>query len=109
MDKKNTIFCDIDGTIFKYRKFETYTSSPAEPIPSTIEYLKQQKEEAKVEALQKYYKDVEKSLNSAGLSQEEVNILRKKIESCYPMKIDVSGIKFFFHKKHRPHIVGRAA
>ena len=36
-------------------------------------------------------------------------ILRKKIESCYPMKIDVSGIKFFFHKKHRPHIVGRAA
>ena len=45
MDKKNTIFCDIDGTIFKYRKFETYTSSPAEPIPSTIEYLKQQKEE----------------------------------------------------------------
>ena len=45
MDKKNTIFCDIDGTIFKYRKFETYTSSPAEPIPSTIEYLRQQKEE----------------------------------------------------------------
>ena len=42
MDKKNTIFCDIDGTIFKYRKFETYTSSPAEPIPSTIEYLRQQ-------------------------------------------------------------------
>lgn len=45
MDKKNTIFCDIDGTIFKYRKFETYISSLAEPIPSTIEYLKQQKEE----------------------------------------------------------------
>ncbi len=45
MDKKNTIFCDIDGTIFKYRKFETYTTSPAEPIPSTIEYLKQQQEE----------------------------------------------------------------
>jgi ribonucleotide monophosphatase NagD (HAD superfamily) len=45
MDKKNTIFCDIDGTIFKYRKFEDYTSTPAEPIHSTIEYLKQQKEE----------------------------------------------------------------
>ena len=29
MKKKNTIFCDIDGTLFKYRKFETYkTSSP---------------------------------------------------------------------------------
>lgn len=45
MDKKNTIFCDIDGTIFKYRKFEDYTSVIAEPIPSTIEYLRQQKEE----------------------------------------------------------------
>jgi len=39
MDKKNTIFCDIDGTIFKYRKFETYTTSEAEPIWSTINYL----------------------------------------------------------------------
>jgi group I intron endonuclease len=36
-------------------------------------------------------------------------ILRKKIESCYPMKIDVSRIKFFFKKQNRPHIVGRAA
>ena len=42
MDKKNTIFCDIDGTIFKYRKFETYTTSEAEPISSTVEYLKEQ-------------------------------------------------------------------
>ena len=25
--KKNTYFCDIDGTIFKYRKFETYTTT----------------------------------------------------------------------------------
>jgi hypothetical protein len=43
-DKKNTIFCDIDGTIFKYRKFETYKTSEAEPIQSTIDYLKQQYE-----------------------------------------------------------------
>jgi hypothetical protein len=43
-DKKNTIFCDIDGTIFKYRKFETYKTTEAEPIQSTIEYLKEQTE-----------------------------------------------------------------
>jgi hypothetical protein len=42
MDKKSTIFCDIDGTIFKYRKFETYETSEAEPIQSTVNYLKQQ-------------------------------------------------------------------
>ncbi len=42
MDKKSTIFCDIDGTIFKYRKFETYETSEAEPIQSTVSYLKQQ-------------------------------------------------------------------
>lgn len=44
MDKKNTIFCDIDGTIFKYRKFETYKTSEAEPIPSAVNYLKEQTE-----------------------------------------------------------------
>jgi hypothetical protein len=42
MDKKSTIFCDIDGTIFKYRKFETYKTSEAELIQSTVDYLKQQ-------------------------------------------------------------------
>ena len=45
MEKKNTIFCDIDGTIFKYRKFETYKTSEAEPILTTIEYLQKQHEE----------------------------------------------------------------
>ncbi len=45
MEKKNTIFCDIDGTIFKYRKFDTYKSSPAEPIQSTVEYLQKQHSE----------------------------------------------------------------
>ena len=29
-EKKNTIFCDIDGTLFKYRKFETYETSTPE-------------------------------------------------------------------------------
>jgi hydroxymethylpyrimidine pyrophosphatase-like HAD family hydrolase len=37
--KKKTIFCDIDGTIFKYRKFETYESTPAEVIGSTLASL----------------------------------------------------------------------
>jgi len=37
--KKNTYFCDIDGTIFKYRKFETYESTDAEPIKTTVDKL----------------------------------------------------------------------
>jgi hydroxymethylpyrimidine pyrophosphatase-like HAD family hydrolase len=41
MEKKNTYFCDIDGTIFKYRKFETYETTKAEGIKSTIDYLDQ--------------------------------------------------------------------
>ena len=45
MDKKNTYFVDIDGTIFKYRKFETYETSLAEVIPSTLEYLQKIKDE----------------------------------------------------------------
>ena len=45
MKKKNTIFCDIDGTIFKYRKFETYKTSEAEPILSTVKYLQKQHKE----------------------------------------------------------------
>ncbi len=40
MEKKETYFVDVDGTIFKYRKFETYQTSKAEIIPSTLEYLK---------------------------------------------------------------------
>ena len=39
MEKFNTYFCDIDGTILKYRKFETYETSKAEPIQTTIDYL----------------------------------------------------------------------
>ena len=37
--KKNTYFCDIDGTIFKYRKFETYTTTDVEPIETTVDKL----------------------------------------------------------------------
>jgi len=41
IEKKNTYFVDIDGTIFVYRKFETYTSTDAQVIPSTKRYLQQ--------------------------------------------------------------------
>ena len=37
MEKKRTYFIDIDGTIFKYRKFETYETTEVEVIPSTLD------------------------------------------------------------------------
>ena len=42
-EKKNTIFCDIDGTIFKYRKYGTYDETVPEVIQSTLDYLKAEK------------------------------------------------------------------
>jgi len=45
MAKKNTYFVDIDGTIFVYRKFETYESSEAQVIKSTKQYLQQVKDD----------------------------------------------------------------
>ena len=33
MKKYNTIFCDIDGSIFKYRKFEKYQEESPEVLP----------------------------------------------------------------------------
>lgn len=41
MEKKNTYFVDIDGTIFLYRKFETYKDTPAVAIKSSKQYLQQ--------------------------------------------------------------------
>lgn len=38
--KKHTIFCDIDGTIFKYRKFETYMNTSPTPIASVVSGLR---------------------------------------------------------------------
>lgn len=40
---QNTIFCDIDGTIFKYRKFDELGKVPAEPIDGCVEKLKEWK------------------------------------------------------------------
>lgn len=39
--KKNTIFCDIDGTLFKYRKFETYKTSDPELLDGVKDKLVQ--------------------------------------------------------------------
>jgi len=36
MKKYCTIFCDIDGTLFEYRKFETYMNTKPEIITSTV-------------------------------------------------------------------------
>ena len=33
------IFCDIDGTLIKYREFSNYKSSKAEPINSTVKEI----------------------------------------------------------------------
>jgi len=43
--KKETYFVDIDGTIFIYRKFETYITSEAEIVPSTVRFLQQKRDE----------------------------------------------------------------
>lgn len=45
MEKKNTYFVDIDGTIFIYRKFETYKTSEAEVIRSSKDFLQQRRDE----------------------------------------------------------------
>lgn len=37
--KKNTYFCDIDGTIFKYRKFEEMTTTKPQIIESIVKQL----------------------------------------------------------------------
>ena len=43
--KKKTYFVDIDGTIFKYRQFDTYLTSPAVAIKSTKQFLQQVRDE----------------------------------------------------------------
>lgn len=43
MDKKKTIFCDIDGTIIEYRQFTDYLTETAAPIWNTIAYLNRER------------------------------------------------------------------
>jgi len=44
-EKKNTYFVDIDGTIFKYRKFETYKTTEAEVIIDSKVFLQQKRDQ----------------------------------------------------------------
>ena len=41
MKKYDTYFFDIDGTIFKYRQFESYEGSPPELTPGALEKLQE--------------------------------------------------------------------
>lgn len=43
--KKYTLFCDIDGTIFHYRKFDTYFTSNPEPVQNVIDQLRRMYDE----------------------------------------------------------------
>lgn len=43
MKKYKTIFCDIDGTVFEYRKFESYTTSECVLLPGVKEKFDQWK------------------------------------------------------------------
>ena len=45
MEKKNTYFVDIDGTIFVYRKFETYKTSEAQVIRKSKAFLQKVRDE----------------------------------------------------------------
>lgn len=45
MNKNNTIFCDIDGTIFKYRKFESYETTKPDLLDGAVEKMKAWKQE----------------------------------------------------------------
>lgn len=45
VEKKNTIFCDIDGTLFKYRKFETYETSKPEMLDGVEETMTRWKQQ----------------------------------------------------------------
>lgn len=40
-DKKDTIFCDIDGTLLKYRPFGEYTLSNSEPTLGSVKKMQE--------------------------------------------------------------------
>ena len=41
--KNRTVFCDIDGTIFKYRRFNSYKTTAPELTPGTLEEMQRWK------------------------------------------------------------------
>lgn len=46
--KNPTVFCDLDGTIFEYRKFDTYQTQAAVVCPNARETLQQWKRDGVV-------------------------------------------------------------
>ena len=78
MEKKETYFVDIDGTIFKYRKFETYESTTAEVIESTKQYLIEKKNEFynKIEDLASYYQIPKSRVLTVIISDAHTTIMK---------------------------------
>lgn len=46
--KKDTVFCDIDGTILKYRPFGEYSLSNSQPTPGSVQKLQQWSEKGHI-------------------------------------------------------------
>jgi len=46
--KSPTVFCDLDGTVYKYRRFEHYQTEPAEVCPQAKETLQNWKRDGVV-------------------------------------------------------------
>lgn len=45
VEKKRTYFVDLDGTLFVYRKFGEYETTEAEPIQSTVDHIREMKDD----------------------------------------------------------------
>ena len=72
MEKKNTIFCDIDGTLFEYRKFETYMTSKPVVLPGVVDKMSHWKKQGHMliltTARPEYLREhTVKELNDAGI------------------------------------------
>lgn len=82
-EKKKTYFVDIDGTIFKYRKFETYKTNKAQVIIESKLFLQQVRDQghmiilttARPESLREHTKH-ELSLNNIPYNQLVMGIER---------------------------------
>lgn len=77
MEKKSTIFCDIDGTIFKYRKFETYQTSEPETLPQVKETIKKWRSEGHMVVLTtarpySLYDHTEQELSKNGIEYDRL-------------------------------------
>lgn len=77
MEKKNTYFIDIDGTLFKYRKFETLTTTQPELIQSVAEKIRQWHSEGHhiiftTARPKEYYVHTLKELSNNGIPMDQI-------------------------------------